>query len=131
MNNIKEIAAKANDKLASPLSDEDATTFAEALIAEIQKQNEPVAWVIECEEYNSEGERPILREVDYYNDVIDNIPAGTKLFTFPPSIESEREKVAEACAEYVGNLNATQDNYVNGFGHIAKLIRAGKWKEYL
>ena len=49
-----------------------------------QPEQEPVAWVVESEEYNAEGERPILREIDYYNQVIDQFPAGTKLYTTPP-----------------------------------------------
>ena len=50
--------------------------------AEAEKQ-EPVAWVIECEEYNAEGRRPVLREIDYYSHVVDELPAGTKLYTHP------------------------------------------------
>ena len=41
---------------------------------------EPVAEVIESTEYNSLGERPILREIDYYTEVVDQIPAGTPLY---------------------------------------------------
>lgn len=54
--------------------------FVESFLAALPKP-EPVAWVIECEEYNLKGERPILREIDYYNEVIDKLLAGTKLYT--------------------------------------------------
>jgi hypothetical protein len=48
-----------------------------------EPEDEPVAWIIECDD----DERPILREIDYSHDVIDLLPAGTKLYLHPAAPE--------------------------------------------
>lgn len=126
---IKEIALKiAHRKCTSydhvpvdmgirySFSDSHLIEFAEALVAEIQRRGEPVAWKSE-------------------NSTVVFVPSGTAhwsmdlpnlLFTFPPSTEALEDKVAEACA-YVAdemfNRAATGDE-------IADAISSGEWKRF-
>lgn len=92
----------------------------------IASEQKPVAWVIECEEYNLEGKRPILREIDYFNEIVDKLPAGTKLFTSPPNIEDIEQRVAEACAKLIVSDNGKCDSHV-----IASQLVCGEWRKYL
>ena len=85
--------------------------FAEALVAELAKQNEPVARV---NGYYS-GHPVIMPLVKYV------FPVGLALFTFPPTAEQIANETAEVIAEYCRN----QDHYC-----LATEIENGAWKEF-
>ena len=112
---IKEIALKvANEydkrEIYFPYRD-DLANFAEALIAELAKQNEPVARV---NGYYS-GHPVIMPLVKYV------FPVGLALYTFPPTAEQIANETAEVIAEYCRN----QDHYC-----LATEIENGAWKEF-
>lgn len=58
-----------------------------------------------------------------------------KLFTFPPSIESERKKVAEACAalccSYFYHADETAEDCFDTPQEAATAIRSGEWKKFM
>ena len=85
--------------------------FAESLIAEIAKQNEPVARV---NGYYS-GHPVIMPLVKYV------FPVGLALYTIPPTPEQIANETAEAIAEYCRN----QDHYC-----LATEIESGAWKGF-
>lgn len=136
MKNLKEIALrirKTNNSYMLSMSPEIAVDFAEALLAEIAKENEPV--VIEEPDYHYEAmgcgleDRGIQDRYEamkhgwdcaierFFEQLPDN------LYPFPPSTEQIENRVAEACAELCDSLYITEN--------AAYEIRAGKWKEYL
>lgn len=85
--------------------------FTEALVAEIAKQNEPVARV---NGYYS-GHPVIMPLVKYV------FPVGLALYTFPPTAEQIANETAEVIAEYCRK----QDHYC-----LATEIESGAWKEF-
>lgn len=117
--NIKEIALRLRNENPQGIQtyDDYLVWFAEALVAEIQRQSEPVAfmrkWVYDKEQpkkvKNSNGrlawpfkfklvpvsERRILKD-------------DVALFTFQPDKAQIEQRVAEACAE-VAWINASSD----------------------
>ena len=92
-------------------------SFAEALIAELAKQNEPVAYATT----NEEDDLTMLffdeDEARKYSG--DDEPI--KLYTIPPTAEQIANETAEAIAEYCRN----QDHYC-----LATEIESGAWKEF-
>ena len=96
------------------------TEFAEALIAEIAKQNDPVAW------WNG-------KETAFFEHETDGPVGEVKipLYTFPLTAEQIANETAEACAKYV-------NRFLNGDGiqdeawirDIESGIRRGAWKEF-
>ena len=124
---IKEIALKVASELdfsgpiaISPLPDHLYIDFAEALIAELAKQNEPIAW------WNG-------KETAFFEHETDGPVGEVKipLYTFPPTAEQIANETAEACAKYV-------NRFLNGDGiqdeawirDIESGIRRGTWKEF-
>lgn len=109
MPNIKEIAPKLTQKLSIAINDDEAVEFAEALVAEVAKQNDPVARV---NGYYS-GHPVIMPLVKYV------FPVGIALYTFPPTAEQIANETAEAIAKMVE------------FDTIdPEAIRNGAWKEF-
>ena len=121
---IKEIALKVAGEIYDVNFDEHKPSgkrlisFAEALVAEIAKQNEPVAWMYPNETALSEHETdgPVVKE---------RIP----LYTIPPTAEQIANETAEACAKYV-------NRFINGDGilnevwisEIESALRNGEWR---
>lgn len=54
------------------------------------EEAESVAEVVEATEYDPEGKRTHLRDIDYYQSDLDLVPAGTKLYTRPIHEPAER-----------------------------------------
>lgn len=109
-----------DDEIYKEIVNELAQQF-EALIAEIAKQNEPVAEVISL--FPGEPDSYINARaigVDPFNTWTFPQP-GTKLYTFPPTAEQIANETAEAIAEYCRN----QDHYC-----LATEIESGAWKEF-
>ena len=130
MLNIKEIALRISEK-ADEYADAKLQSkgefhpdwhtvrdeyFAEALIAEIAKQNEPFCTAAMLDEW-------FLSK----SDIDPRLP----LYTFPPTAEQIANETAEACAKYV-------NRFLNGDGiqdeawirDIESGIRRGAWKEF-
>lgn len=134
MENLKEIALRVAGKMPegflwkdgssyeTGILEAEAIEFSEALIAEIAKENEPVAWVGQIED----GAQLLM-----------SIPDGwlaTPLYAFPPSTEQIENRVAEACAELLDTeWNGDADTYAEAeiANQCAEAIRSGAWKEYL
>lgn len=79
---------------------------------------EPVAFVTECEEFNAAGERPILREIDYYNDVVDQIPAGTNLYT-----ASQMQQLIDQINAKDAEIASIKNNATLGFNQVVADMR--------
>lgn len=85
--------------------------FAEALVAELAKGNEPVAW------WNG-------KETAFFEHETDG-PVGEvsiPLYTLPPTASQIEQETAEACAKVYLNTYDLTD--------IAEAIRSGAWKEF-
>ena len=117
MPNIKEIAPKLTQKLSIAINDDEAVEFAEALIAEIAKQNEPVAYATTSED----GDMTMLFFDDGEARKYSGDDAPIKLYTIPPTAEQIANETAEAIAEYCSN----QDHYC-----LSAEIESGEWKEF-
>lgn len=127
--NIKEIALKVADSLRNKVdgishmqSNQGLVRFAEALVAEIQRQSVPVAEVLSL--FPGEPDSYINARaigVDPFNTWTFPQP-GTKLYTIPPTAEQIANETAEACARvYLDTYDLTD---------IAEAIRSGAWKEF-
>ena len=138
MLNIKEIALKVADSLRNKIdgishmqSNQGLVRFAEALIAELAKQNEPVAFTNSAQlGYVTSGQHQDIplamwsRNTSYSG-------ADIPLYTSPPTAEQIANETAEACAKYV-------NRFLNGDGiqdeawirDIESGIRRGTWKEF-
>ena len=108
---IKEIALKVADSLRNKVdgishmqSNQGLVAFAEALIAELAKQNVPCAFLHEWIEYHPFGDTfagEPCATITNDEKPFDSSDTVSPLFTFPPSVEAIENKVAEACAEFV------------------------------
>ena len=127
---IKEIALKVADSLRNKVdgishmqSNQGLVAFAEALIAEIAKQNEPVAYATT----NEEDDLTMLffdeDEARKYSG--DDEPI--KLYTIPPTAEQIANETAEACAKYIDSTNGN----IRGVNTVfSKALRSGAWKDF-
>lgn len=101
------------------------TEFAEALIAEIAKQNEPCAFLHEWFEYHPFGDTVVgepFATITNDEKPFDSSDTVSPLFTFPPTAEQIANETAEACARvYLDTYDLTD---------IAEAIRSGAWKEF-
>lgn len=100
--------------------------FAESLIAELAKQNEPVAWGCpghpETFVLNNKKQNSGYQSMVFFSE---------PLYTFPPDKAQIEQETAEACAKYV-------NRFLNGDGiqdeawirDIESGIRRGAWKEF-
>ena len=137
MLNIKEIALKVGAQglpiegtahkfcMLDFCSKEVLIEFTEALIAEIAKQNEPVAEVRSL--FPGEPDSYINARaigVDLFNTWTFPQP-GTKLYTSPPTAEQIANETTEAIASFV-DTTATYDTSKE----IAEAIRRGAWKAF-
>lgn len=132
---IKEIALKVASELdfsgpiaISPLPDHLYIDFAEALIAEIAKQNVPV----ESQYKGSDGSWKSFGSKDHESNTRNSGDWEVRdLFAYPPTAEQIANETAEACAKYV-------NRFLNGDGiqdeawirDIESGIRRGTWKEF-
>ena len=134
---IKEIALKVvvdtvnklYDSTASysELTEEDKKfywTFAEALIAEIAKQNEPV----ESQYKGSDGSWKSFDSKDHESNTRNSGDWEVRdLFAFPPTAEQIANETAEACAKYIDSTNGN----IRGVNTVfSKALRSGAWKEF-
>ena len=135
MMDIKEIAEQVSKRIYVEdgllLSKFISEKFAESLIAELAKQNEPVAFTNSAQlGYVTSGQHPDIplamwsRNTSYSG-------ADIPLYTIPPTAEQIANETAEACAKYV-------NRFLNGDGiqdeawirEIEEAIRSGAWKEF-
>ena len=128
---IKEIALKVAESIDDGSGeqyfvDQDGwiTEFAEALIAEIAKQNEPCAFLHEWIEYHPFGDTVVgepCATITNDEKPFDSSDTVSPLFTFPPTAEQIANETAEVIAEYCRK----QDHYC-----LATEIESGAWKEF-
>lgn len=120
---IKEIVLKlqATDRFRLNVSELSAIEFAEALVAELAEQNEPIAWLYPNETALSEHETdgPVVKE---------RIP----LYTIPPTAEQIANETAEAIARMLenGSFLTPESRVALAANGAAKAIRSGAWKEF-
>ena len=74
----KEARAIEDDEFAEEC--EDIASVIRELLASREAQGRPLAWVIDAFEYNGNGELTHLRDVEYEQEDIDELPTGTKLY---------------------------------------------------
>ena len=130
---IKEIALKVAGEIYDVNFDEHKPSgkrlisFAEALIAELAKQNEPVAFTNSAQlGYVTSGQHQDIplamwsRNTSYSG-------ADIPLYTYPPTAEQIANETAEAIAKFV----AFQRNDIPATGiEFAEVIRSGAWKGF-
>lgn len=125
--NLKEIALRvqATDRFRLNITDLSATDFAEALLAEIAKENEPIAWCVAYEDASGRTihSNPTMRKEQA--ECIANQAAShvslCNLYTLPPSTEQIENRVAEACADVLDSCGSP----------LGAAIRSGIWKEFI
>ena len=138
---IKEIALKlqATDRFRLNVSELSAIEFAEALVAELAKQNEPCAFLHEWIEYHPFGDTHAGKRcaaITSDEKPFDSSDTVSPLFTFPPTAEQIANETAEACAKLCESLSdQTAEcelfkamNVENE--RVTKAIRSGAWKEF-
>lgn len=115
--NIKEIAEESGAVAYSPaplravrgysFTFEQLQNFAEALIAELAKGNEPVCTAAMLDEWflAKSGLDPKL-----------------PIYTIPPTVSQIEQETAEACAKMLDSMYVTERG--------AEAIRSGAWKEF-
>lgn len=122
---IKEIALKLLAKEYPGMRQENQTfmvEFAEALIAEIAKQNKPAVW------WNKDTCQFFIGEIDD----VERKDLFEPLYTFPPTAEQIANETAEAIARYV-------NRFINGDGilnevwisDIESALRNGEYRKYM
>ena len=129
--NIKEIALKVASELdfsgpiaISPLPDHLYIDFAEALIAELAKQNKPCAFLHEWIEYHPFGDTfagEPCATITNDEKPFDSSDTVSPLFTFPPTAEQIANETAKAIADYCSN----QGHYC-----LSAEIESGEWKDF-
>ena len=134
MLNIKEIALKVADSLRNKIdgishmqSNQGLVRFAEALIAELAKQNEPCAFLHEWIEYHPFGDTVAgepCATITNDEKPFDSSDTVSPLFTFPPTAEQIANETAEAIAEYM------QQSGIGG-EFLAESIRSGEWRKFV
>ena len=128
---IKEIALKVASELdfsgpiaISPLPDHLYIDFATALLTEVQKQNEPCAFLHEWIEYHPFGDTFAGKRcaaITSDEKPFDSSDTVSPLFTFPPTAEQIANETAEAIADYCSN----QGHYC-----LSAEIEGGEWKDF-
>lgn len=127
MKNLKDIALRVAGEVTGnkfmaifPITD-----FAEALLAEIAKENEPVGYIQNGKlQWNTNGGPDKWRKRKDYTGAI---------YAYPPSTEHIENRVAEACAVLAETpVSGEQDDITMAAkDRIAKSFRRMAWKEYL
>ena len=138
--NIKETALKVWDSNMIECPPENLTKFAEALVAELAKENKPVAWMYEYS-YDLNGDKQGHWPVEMYTHVSfsRSKPSveSTPLYTLPPTAEQIEQETAEAIAKMlddkdVGRTDYCMHVYEEGEQYKSEAIAAvrnGAWKE--
>ena len=129
--NIKDIALK----VASELDDKHGLVertrsswpiaFAEALVAELAKENKPVYYLWE-NKYGDPQQMLSSNSGPHPEYVI------TALYTLPPTAEQIEQETAEEIAKLLENGNfLSKESLISlAANGAAKAIRSGAWKEY-
>ena len=129
--NIKDIALK----VASELDDKHGLgertrsswpiAFAEALVAELAKENKPVYYLWE-NKYGDPQQMLSSNSGPHPEYVI------TALYTLPPTAEQIEQETAEEIAKLLENGNfLSKESLISlAANGAAKAIRSGAWKEY-
>lgn len=126
---IKEIAEQVSKRIYVEdgllLSKFISEKFAEALIAELAKQNEPVYafrrkglddfCTCDKQRFDELSQKTTLFEVRVF-------------YTIPPSVDAIENKVAEACALQVAT--ETRFHWLDA-ARVAKEIRSGEWRKHM
>ena len=94
-----------------------AEAFAEALVAELAKENKPVYYLWE-NKYGDPQQMLSSNSGPHPEYVI------TALYTLPPTAEQIEQETAEAIAKHFEQSGI-------GGEYLAEAIRSGAWKEYL
>ena len=112
------------EKLRARIAEKDKVIedFAEALVAELAKENKPVYafrrkgldYFCTCDErrYKELAQKPTLFEVKV-------------LYTLPPTAEQIEQETAEACAKFVYSTKGAK-----GVTYLAEALLSGAWKEF-
>lgn len=135
MMDIKEIALKLSYEmqLATELVMGDynkgVTAFAQALVAEIKRQSEPVAWV------SRESDSGDIAIDSKDSAATEHWSASFPVYEFPPDKAQIEQRVAEACAEWCENRMAQYEagGFVREFSAArtaVNAIRSGEWKKF-
>ena len=118
--NIKEIALKIARNMADfPIEHkpyEYQIKFAEALVAELAKENKPVYYLWE-NKYGDPQQMLSSNSGPHPEYVI------TALYTLPPTAEQIEQETAEAIAKHFEQSGI-------GGEYLEEAIRSGAWKEY-
>ena len=148
MLNIKEIALKVADSLRNKIdgishmqSNQGLVRFAEALIAEVAKGNEPCAFLHEWIEYHPFGDTFVgepCATITNDEKPFDSSDTVSPLFTFPPTAEQIANETAEAWMAVIKKMEANYDKDIRdgdlykatACEFIAKSLRSGAWKEF-
>ena len=126
---IKEIAERVSKRIYVEdgllLSKFISEKFAEALIAELAKQNEPVYafrrkglddfCTCDKQRFDELSQKTTLFEVRVF-------------YTIPPSVDAIENKVAEACALQVAT--EIKFHWLDA-ARVAKEIRSGEWRKHM
>ena len=125
MMNIREIALNETKRMQAEgwaIGCSSGVVLVERVIAELAKQNEPVARV---SGYYS-GHPVIMPLVKYV------FPVGLALYTFPPTAEQIANETAEAIAKMLenGSFLTPESRVALAANGAAKAIRNGAWKEF-
>ena len=126
--NIKETAHQiASVNMKNKCSHAELEDFAEALVAELAKGNEPVARICSGWQLLFIGSDSIAEVARKHS-----LKIGDALYTLPPTAEQIEQETAEAIAKMLhSNANKcylTSDAFV--LKANASLIIDGAWKEY-
>ena len=138
---IKEIALKVAGEIYDVNFDEHKPSgkrlisFAEALIAELAKQNVPCAFLHEWIEYHPFGDTfagEPCTTITNDEKPFDSSDTVSPLFTFPPTAEQIEQETAEAIARMLenGSFLTTESRVALAANGAAKAIRRGAWKEF-
>lgn len=124
--NIKERAYQiASVNMKNKCSPAELEDFAEALVAELAKENEPKYYLWE----NKFGDP---------QQILSSNPGPhpeyviTTFYTLPPTAEQIEQQTAEACAKLLekGNFLSKESLVALAANGASKAIRSGAWKEY-
>lgn len=105
--------------------------FAEALVAELAKENEPVRYalyngvVLDSTFASRERAEEFARTCQRHHDLSGSIASFhvKPLYTLPPTAEHIEQETAEAIAKHFEQSGI-------GGEYLAEAIRSGAWKEY-
>lgn len=131
--NIKERAYQiASVNMKNKCSPAELGEFAEALIAEIAKQNEPCAFLHEWFEYHPFGDTVVgepCTTITNDEKPFDSSDTVSPIYIFPPTAEQIANETAEACASYLSSRAKPNLEAAQVMDDTVYAIRSGAWKE--